>query len=120
MTIGESLQALREQQGVSREELAKRLRKDRSVIARAESPNANPRWSTVQDHLSALGCGILDLAAAMQGGRLPEDGRDPEALADDLKKMLALRSSLNRSARSFAAQLRKIEDGLLAVTDGDD
>ena len=119
MTIGESLQALREQQGVSREELAQRLRKDRSVIARAESPKANPRWSTVLEHLSALGCGFWDLSAALEGGHLPE-GENPEALAGDLKKMLALRSSLNRSARSFAAQLRKIEDDLRDLADGDD
>ena len=115
MTIGETLRALREQQGVARDALARKLGKDRSVIARAESPNANPTWSTVTDHLEALGCNVWDLVATMDPANVPQGARSADSLSDDAAKVFALRKVLTQSSRQFAAQLRRIEAELRGV-----
>ena len=54
----DQLLTMRTKAGLTQEEVAQRMRTQKSNISRLEQGNANPRWSTLQKYAHACGFGL--------------------------------------------------------------
>lgn len=113
MTIGEALKRLRQSKGMTQDQIAGSTGKNRSVVVRSETEDANPTWNTINKYLGATGSNLWDLAAILEPyaglGRRGVAAGEHEVLAQIL---LSLRSNADR----FAADLREAERDLRSVT----
>lgn len=73
--VGLALAALRKAAGLRQRDVAERLGVRASTVGRFEGPNGNPRATSIDRYLEAIGCTPMDLARALQG----ETDRRPEA-----------------------------------------
>jgi transcriptional regulator with XRE-family HTH domain len=69
--LGRALRALRDQAGITQEELAARLRMDATYISRIERGRRGVQWLTVQRFLRALDADLHQLADAIGQKRPP-------------------------------------------------
>jgi transcriptional regulator with XRE-family HTH domain len=64
---------MREEQGITREELAFRSGLTTGALARIELAQAVPRWDTVRVLAQALGIGMVELSAAVEARSLASE-----------------------------------------------
>ena len=69
--LGQALRGLRQQAGITQEELGARVNIDPTYVSRVEGGRINLRWATLQRFLQALDANLADLAAEVEqeGGR---------------------------------------------------
>jgi transcriptional regulator with XRE-family HTH domain len=72
--IGQQLRTARRAAGLTQYQLADLLGIDQSVVSVLESDNSNPRWSTIERVLEALGARPAIMVTPLAGGRL-DSGR---------------------------------------------
>jgi transcriptional regulator with XRE-family HTH domain len=64
--LGRALRALRQQAGITQEDLGARVGIDPTYISRVEGGRINLRWATLQRFLRALEATLADLAAEVE------------------------------------------------------
>ena len=103
MSGGGLVREARKRQGISQEELARRLRTTQSTIARLESGDTSPRFETILSAIRACG---LDLHVSLTGLDLDHRRLIDESLAmsparrfDALLDRLEAEVSLRRARR---------------------
>lgn len=64
--LAAALRALREQAGLSQEDLAHAADLTTGAVSRIERAKMNPSWTTLQSILAALNSSLADLEAAIQ------------------------------------------------------
>lgn len=72
--VGLALAALRKAAGLRQQDVAERLGVRASTVGRFEGPDGNPRATSIDRYLEAIGCTPVDLARALEG----ETGSKPE------------------------------------------
>ena len=64
--LGQALRGLRQQAGLTQEELGARVNIDPTYVSRVEGGRINLRWATLQRFLRALDVTLADLAAEVE------------------------------------------------------
>jgi transcriptional regulator with XRE-family HTH domain len=67
--LGRAVRRLREERGLTQEELASRAGTTFGTVSRLESAKSAPAWWTVRKVAEALGVSIAELAAAVEAER---------------------------------------------------
>jgi transcriptional regulator with XRE-family HTH domain len=67
--LGRAVRRLREERGLTQEELASRAGTTFGTVSRVESAKSAPAWWTVRKIAEALGVSIAELAAASEAER---------------------------------------------------
>jgi DNA-binding XRE family transcriptional regulator len=70
--LGRALRGLRQQAGITQEELGARVGIDPTYISRVEGGRINLRWGTLQRFLRALDATLADLAVEVERQRWPK------------------------------------------------
>ena len=73
MTPGMVISEARRRKGISQAELARRMNTSQPTVARLEAGGTDPRWSTVQRALQALGEQVSLTTAAREVPQVDED-----------------------------------------------
>lgn len=93
MKPGSLVKQARGDAGLSQSDLARRMGTTQSAVARLEAPGSNPRWSTVERAMNAMG---LELSAAAAPRNLPDV--DEDQIRSYLRMTPAQRLSAHQSA----------------------
>jgi transcriptional regulator with XRE-family HTH domain len=67
--LGRAVRRLREERGLTQEELASRAGTTFGTVSRVESAKSAPAWWTVRKIAEALGISMAELAAAVEAER---------------------------------------------------
>jgi transcriptional regulator with XRE-family HTH domain len=67
--LGRAVRRLREERGLTQEELASRAGTTFGTVSRVESAKSAPAWWTVRKIAEALGISMAELAAAVEADR---------------------------------------------------
>jgi transcriptional regulator with XRE-family HTH domain len=69
LILGQALRALRNEAGITQEQLAGRLKVDPTFVGRLERGQRGAHWRTIRRILAALDVNVADFASAVEGAQ---------------------------------------------------